>query len=760
MKKGNLLWFATIFLSSILLMTNSCKKDEELSQEEIRLQKEQQIIELVKDQMPSVIVQYFNNHLEESRNQPNYDDYLDSLNTAINELYTTIEQSFSLDEFKSRFETVVAELDNQLKSTGTCVGLGYSKAAEVNVGGSGAIGIGIVAGLEAAGGGGLEYVYDFVNLDRQLYYYTVCSYGFSFGAGLAAGLSGSVGFTGIYSLLTGISYHGNTTGLNKFEGPSLGKSHTLSAGLQKVLGLDLSVTIGSSSAAYADFSGLLNLSPCPYTLTVLENSSKSYSFAVAGSLSYGPAVELLLAYSNNQVGSNSTGVVNTYHRFPGGRVIAGLKMAKELAIGEPMAGIITTLNPFDLSAAAVAITYAFKDFSNCPSSNSAIGTFPVENITSSSAQFGGVITNDNGSPVTVRGFVWSTNENPTISNNFGITNEGTGIGEFTSNITGLNPNTTYYVKAYATNGAGTAYGQQVEFKTLTGGGQPEGNIYFLSDESGNDNIYVGELTGNQIVNIQQVTNYSGNNRVFAYDVCKNTDRIAYVVTQDGHRGDIYIRETINSNPVLVPNQPSSRVGPLIKWAPDGNSLLFSIGNNQYYHHLQTATMNLDGSNYQIIINTNQPMGGACHKNTILWLDEGMYLGVTPQWAAHASDHELWFRNPAGTFTKLTNTSGIGERHVFMNPAASTIVFGTLDNSGRYGIRHMPKTGGTQSVIIPHSTNHICWPNGWLDESTIIYTNRPNSSGAKFDLYLIDLDGSNERNISNNPNANLRDAILR
>ena len=513
MKKGNLLWFATIFLSSILLMTNSCKKDEELSQEEIRLQKEQQIIELVEDQMPSVIVQYFNNHLEESRNQPNYDDYLDSLNTAINELYTTIEQSFSLDEFKSRFETVVAELDNQLKSTGTCVGLGYSKAAEVNVGGSGAIGIGIVAGLEAAGGGGLEYVYDFVNLDRQLYYYTVCSYGFSFGAGLAAGLSGSVGFTGIYSLLTGISYHGNTTGLNKFEGPSLGKSHTLSAGLQKVLGLDLSVTIGSSSAAYADFSGLLNLSPCPYTLTVLENSSKSYSFAVAGSLSYGPAVELLLAYSNNQVGSNSTGVVNTYHRFPGGRVIAGLKMAKELAIGEPMAGIITTLNPFDLSAAAVAITYAFKDFSNCPSSNSAIGTFPVENITSSSAQFGGVITNDNGSPITVRGFVWSTNENPTISNNFGITNEGTGIGEFTSNITGLNPNTTYYVKAYATNGAGTAYGQQVEFKTLNQGGS-----YILEDDFENYNINSFPSEGGWVIRY----NGAGNSYQYITDQYQNS----------------------------------------------------------------------------------------------------------------------------------------------------------------------------------------------------------------------------------------------
>ncbi len=284
-------------------------------------------------------------------------------------------------------------------------------------------------------------------------------------------------------------------------------------------------------------------------------------------------------------------------------------------------------------------------------------------------------------------------------------------------------------------------------------------IYYLSDETGNYNLFTGQIIDNKINNRQQLTFYTGNDYVFAYDICKNTGRILYAVTQDGRRGDLYLLETINSSPTLVPNQPNTRIGPLVKWSPDGHSMLFSLGGNTYYHHLQTATMNLDGSNYEIIITTNQPMSRACHKNTILWLDEGLYIGVTPQWAAHATDHDLWFRNSSGTFSKLTNTAGIGENRAFLSPDGTTLVFETLDNSGRRGIRYMPKYGGEQTVIIPHSRENVCWPDGWVDNETIIYAHRPNISGTKLDLYLIGIDGSNAINLSNQPDANIRDAIL-
>jgi hypothetical protein len=77
---------------------------------------------------------------------------------------------------------------------------------------------------------------------------------------------------------------------------------------------------------------------------------------------------------------------------------------------------------------------------------------------------GGNVTADGGADITARGICWSTSQTPTISGNH--TTDGTGTGSFTSTMTGLTPNTTYYVRAYATNSEGTAYGEVVSFTTL------------------------------------------------------------------------------------------------------------------------------------------------------------------------------------------------------------------------------------------------------------------------------------------------------
>ncbi len=90
-------------------------------------------------------------------------------------------------------------------------------------------------------------------------------------------------------------------------------------------------------------------------------------------------------------------------------------------------------------------------------------TANVSGIGNKVAISGGNITSDNGHPITARGVVWSTTENPTIVNS--KTTDGTGTGSFTSNITGLTVNTAYYLRAYATNSGGTAYGNQVSFTT-------------------------------------------------------------------------------------------------------------------------------------------------------------------------------------------------------------------------------------------------------------------------------------------------------
>ena len=95
-----------------------------------------------------------------------------------------------------------------------------------------------------------------------------------------------------------------------------------------------------------------------------------------------------------------------------------------------------------------------------------VTTSEVTEITSNSAICGGNVTTDNGSIVTAKGVCWSTNQNPTVEDN--KTTDGSSVGNFTSNLSNLEPETKYYVRAYATNAAGTSYGEEFSFTTKAG----------------------------------------------------------------------------------------------------------------------------------------------------------------------------------------------------------------------------------------------------------------------------------------------------
>ena len=88
-------------------------------------------------------------------------------------------------------------------------------------------------------------------------------------------------------------------------------------------------------------------------------------------------------------------------------------------------------------------------------------TIAATNILETTATCGGDIASDGGAPITERGICWSTTPDPTITDNIDV--NGSGVGSFTCNITGISPNTTYYVRSYATNHVGTFYGEQISF---------------------------------------------------------------------------------------------------------------------------------------------------------------------------------------------------------------------------------------------------------------------------------------------------------
>ncbi len=119
-----------------------------------------------------------------------------------------------------------------------------------------------------------------------------------------------------------------------------------------------------------------------------------------------------------------------------------------------------------------------------------LSTYEVTEISTTTGMSGGNITSDEGFTVTVRGVCWSTSQTPTPSDN--KTEDGTGAGHFTSKIKGLLINTTYYVRAYATNRNGTGYGSTMSFTTQRA--ESAGNFTDPRD----NNVYKTVIIGDQV----------------------------------------------------------------------------------------------------------------------------------------------------------------------------------------------------------------------------------------------------------------------
>ena len=120
-----------------------------------------------------------------------------------------------------------------------------------------------------------------------------------------------------------------------------------------------------------------------------------------------------------------------------------------------------------------------------------VTTGSVSNVSQSTATCSSEVTDDDSEDVTARGVCWSTSQNPTLNDNH--TSDGSGTGDFTSSLTALMPSTTYYVRAYATNNMGTAYGNQVVFTTLQDG-QACPDMPTVTDHEGNvyNTVQIGQ----------------------------------------------------------------------------------------------------------------------------------------------------------------------------------------------------------------------------------------------------------------------------
>jgi hypothetical protein len=356
-------------------------------------------------------------------------------------------------------------------------------------------------------------------------------------------------------------------------------------------------------------------------------------------------------------------------------------------------------------------------------------TTAVSSVTPFSASGGGNVTSDGGAAVTARGVCWSTSPNPTTADNH--TTDGTGTGVFTSSITGLTPGITYYVRAYATNAIGTAYGNQVTFTTpafvnpiisgtVSDGANPiEGvSINFSHDghteTTGADGYYSYEIpSGTSTVVTASKPGYIFTPPQYSYtnltvDQPNQDFTVLYsifVIITNPHDGDMVSKNVMITAEVSVSNQLAEKV----EFYIDG--VLVKQDKRPPYKHLWNTTRVPDGSHtikakayhssglthqHQITVNVYNSTGPSHIELNRKWLNFGDVIGNSRT----GSQRFLISNSGGGT---LDWTASVSAAWIQVSPLSGTadmIVMVSIDAAGL-------TTGsytGTISISDPNADN--------------------------------------------------------
>jgi uncharacterized protein (TIGR02145 family) len=256
-----------------------------------------------------------------------------------------------------------------------------------------------------------------------------------------------------------------------------------------------------------------------------------------------------------------------------------------------------------------------------------VSTSSISKIASTTAVGGGNVTDDGGADVTARGVVWSTNANPTVANHDGITLDGTGVGAFTSNLAGLASETHYYVKAYATNSAGTAYGLEFEFTTIP-------SILILADlviDAGTTACYNASQTitvSNSTVKTGGSVDFiAGGNIRFqpATKVENGGNMHAYITTDQSYCSQIKSMLTISDTETAIENEPVeiAKRSALFTLSPNPTAGIFTLKMIKV-ETAQTIRVEIYGMMGEIVLQSDLS-GQPQYRFDLTGMNAGVYL---------------------------------------------------------------------------------------------------------------------------------------
>ena len=384
-----------------------------------------------------------------------------------------------------------------------------------------------------------------------------------------------------------------------------------------------------------------------------------------------------------------------------------------------------------------------------------VTTASVTNIGNTTATGGGNVISDGGAPVTERGICWSTNHNPTIGGSHD--NSGTGMGEFTVNMTGLTPNTTYYVKAYAINSQGPAYGEEVSFKTSqtptytisvsanpTNGGTVTGGGTYQQGQS--CKVSATKATGYNFLKWTENGTQVSTNTSYTFNVTDNRTLVAqfqaqsYTISASASPsnggtvsgGGTY---TYGQSCTLTANHATGYT--FVKWTKNGTqvstnaSFTFPVTESaSYVAHFQT-------NSYTISVSASPSSGGAPYVGNTPGTTSGTYT-YGQSCTVHAnpnSDYTFtnWTENGSVVSTSVNYTFTVNDSrnlvaHYTANPQTYTISVSASPSSG--GAPYVGNTPGTtsgtytygQSCTVHANPNSDYTFTNWRENGSQVSTN--------------------------------------
>lgn len=252
---------------------------------------------------------------------------------------------------------------------------------------------------------------------------------------------------------------------------------------------------------------------------------------------------------------------------------------------------ILTYRVFSYNSAGSSLTYS-NEASVSAITPPTIITLPISDTTGNTAVSGGNVTSDGGNNIIARGVVWSTNTSPTISLSTKSV-DGAGTGSFTSVLSQLTANTTYYIRSYATTQYDTYYGNELTFKTNNI--QIKNGLLAYYPFTGNAN----DASGNNyhgVVTDASLTSDKDGNTSKAYSFSSNTSKIripnlfqnsisAYTITGWFKKNSGTSTQSGSIVSGTLCNSPVSRTGLRLYvgntnyfwWAAESSSCLDAVG---------------------------------------------------------------------------------------------------------------------------------------------------------------------------------------